>query len=61
VKKAVEVRVRVYVQGTPSARLTSPGSVRVCGGDSLRLGAGDLKGYTLRIRELEVDDDPSDR
>ena len=59
-RKAVEVRVRVYVEGEaePTVDFAAIGKRVVA--EAIRLGARDLKGYALSVRGLEVDDDPPD-
>lgn len=60
-QKAVEVQVRVYVEGEaePTADFAAIGKRVVA--EALRLGGRQLHGYSLSIRGLEVDDDPPDR
>ena len=59
-KKAVEVQVRVYVEGEaePTADFATIGKRVVA--EALRLGGRQIHGYTFSIKGLEVDDDPPD-
>ena len=59
-KKAVEVQVRVYVEGEaePTADFAVIGKRVVA--EALRLGGRQVHGYTFSIKGLEVDDDPPD-
>jgi hypothetical protein len=60
VRKAVEVQVRVYVEGEaePTADFAAIGKRVVA--EALRLGSRQVHGYTLSIKGLDVDDDPPD-
>ena len=60
VRKAMEVQVRVYVEGEaePTADFAAIGKRVVA--EALRLGGRQVHGYTLSIKGLEVDDDPPD-
>ena len=59
-RKAVEVQVRVYVEGEaePTADFAAIGKRVVA--EALRLGGRQVRGYTFTIKGLEVDDDPPD-
>ena len=59
-RKAVEVQVRVYVEGEaePTADFAAIGKRVVA--EALRLGGRQVHGYTFTIKALDVDDDPPD-
>ena len=59
--KAVEVQVRVYVEGEaePTADFAAIGKRAVA--EALRLGGERVQGYTFTIRAVSTDDDPPDR
>jgi len=59
-RKAVEVQVRVHVEGEaePTAGFAALGKRVVA--EALRLGGRRVHGYTFTIKGLDVDDDPPD-
>ncbi|HEV8637309.1 MAG TPA: hypothetical protein VG370_24070 [Chloroflexota bacterium] len=59
-QKAVEVAVRVYVEGEAEATADFAAVGKRVVAEALRLGGRRMPGYRFTIRGLSVDDDPPD-